>query len=120
MSDCADPSPTRSASRPLWRGEYKRGDAVIYRQSKLSPHPGPRAEGVRPMPTGEDYSYCVNKFWIIAEDPGDKVVVKTRRGKVHRIDVDDPNLRHAHWWEKLIYRDRFPHLEHEKGERSER
>jgi hypothetical protein len=36
------------------------------------------------------------------------VLLATRRGKQHVVECSDPNLRHARWWEKLIYRDRFP------------
>jgi len=36
------------------------------------------------------------------------VELVTRRGKHHIVDADDPNLRAASWWERLLFRDRFP------------
>jgi len=90
---------------------YKKGDWVIYRVSKVSSHPGPRAEHVSPEPRGEHYTYDVDKFWVVddLEDHG-KVRLRTRRGKAHVIEVDNPRLRHASWWERIWYRDRFPQL----------
>ena len=36
----------------------------------------------------------------------------TRRGKVHQVKADDPRLRPARLWERWMYRDRFPDLNH--------
>ena len=36
------------------------------------------------------------------------VVVSTRRGKRNLIRPDDPMLHRANWFQKLIYRSRFP------------
>jgi len=90
---------------------YKPGDPVVYRMQKQSTHPGRRAKNVRPSPHGETYDYLVDKFWIVAEVRQDnKLLVKTRRGKEHLVDASDPNLRRPRWWERLVYRRRFPRL----------
>ncbi|MBI2479939.1 MAG: hypothetical protein HYV60_15295 [Planctomycetia bacterium] len=93
----------------MHRGRFSIGDPVIYRKFKHSSTPGPRAKGVDPAPRGEDYTYSIDKFWVVAElREENHVLLETRRGKQHVVASTDPNLRHARWWEKLIYRDRFP------------
>jgi hypothetical protein len=87
---------------------YCLGDWVVYRKTKHSASPGPRAKEISPEPNGEAYSYCVEKFWTVTNVENGHVVLMTRRGKQHTVEADDPNLRHARWWEKLLYRDRFP------------
>lgn len=90
---------------------FKPGDLVIYRANKCTPHPGPRAIDVSAAPNGELYTYSVDKFWVVVgtQDP-DEVVLKTRRGKQRTIKAATPRLRHASWWERLLYRSRFPRL----------
>ncbi len=96
---------------------YQPADLVVYRMQKYSPHPGPRATEISPAPKGESYAYMVDKFWIVAEVRGDnKLLLKMRRGKEHLVDADDPRLRRARWWEKLIYRNKFPQLVAEQPE----
>jgi hypothetical protein len=91
--------------------QYRRGDPVIFRVSKSSYSPGPRACNIHPAPNGESYSYAVDKFWTVAEILGDDMLLlQTRRGKIHRIHARDPQLRHATWWERLRYGARFPEL----------
>src|SRR5262249_14901055 len=88
---------------------FKRGDFVIYRKQKHSVHPGPHAKDISPAPKGDYYSYCVDKFWTIISVQADHtVVICTRRGKQHTLVADDPALRRAHWWERLLFRHRFP------------
>ena len=98
-------------SHPVGRIAFKAGEPVIYRRTKIGPHPGPRAEDIRPSRAGEDYSYCVDKYWMVVTSLGEQLLVRTRRGKEHWVDADDPNLRRPHWWEKLIHRDRFPRMD---------
>ena len=88
--------------------DYHVGDWVVYTREKYSPSPGPRAKNVSPAAHGELYSYEVDKFWIVQDvtDQG-AIVVVTRRGKVHRVSIDDPRLRKAAWWECFLYRSRF-------------
>lgn len=93
----------------MQRSRFSPGDLVVYRKFKHSSIPGPRAKDVDPAPRGEEYTYSVDKFWIVAElQSDDSVLLATRRGKQHVVECSDPNLRHARWWEKLVYRGRFP------------
>jgi hypothetical protein len=88
---------------------YHPGDRVIYVAEKHSGHPGPRAEAIQPETHGEGYWYQVKKFWTVLEVlPDGHLKVLTRRGKQRQVATDDPRLRPARWWEKLIYAARFP------------
>jgi hypothetical protein len=91
--------------------EFKPGDRVIYRKQKYSVHPGQNARVIHPAPHGDGYSYEVEKFWtVVAMEPDQKILVCTRRGKQLTISIHDPALRPAHWWERLLFRHRFPVL----------
>lgn len=88
--------------------KYHPGDWVIYRKTKYSEQPGRRARSINPSAHGEKYSYTVDKFWVVIDVQNDcQLVVTTHKGKRHVITADDPLLRHARWWERLIYRKRF-------------
>jgi len=88
---------------------FQPGDVVVYRKQKSSVHPGPHARDIKPAPHGDSYSYSVDKFWrVISVLHDNTLVVLTRRGKQHTITADDPALRRAHWWERLLFRHRFP------------
>lgn len=88
--------------------EIQAGDWVIYRKTKFSTHPGPRAQDVTPAPNGDEYSYCVDKFWVVIDARQDgTLLLRTRRGKEHVVRPDDPNLRKANWWERWRHRERF-------------
>jgi hypothetical protein len=90
---------------------FRPGELVIYAVTKSSTHPGPRAKAIFPTPKGDDYHYEVDKFWIVSAIRSDgKLVLRTRRGKERIIDPQDPLLRRARWWERLVYRSRFPQL----------
>jgi len=90
---------------------FQKGDPVIFNKTKYSPHPGPRAEHIDPSSHGETYSYLVKKFWTVLECRDDHLIVQTRRGKKHRVALNDPALRTPSWWEQLRYRERFPRIE---------
>jgi hypothetical protein len=92
-----------------WR-EFNPGDAVIFCVTKRGTHPGPRAKEIRPERYGDGYLYDIDKFWTVTEKRGQQVTLVTRRGKVHLVDADDPHLHRASWWQRLIYRSRFPKL----------
>jgi hypothetical protein len=95
----------------MLRRKFQPGDPVVYRKAKHSTCPGPRAESIDPAPRGEDYTYEVDKYWIVVEIREDKkVLLRTRRGKDHLVDANSPSLRRANWWERLLYRNRFPSL----------
>jgi hypothetical protein len=96
----------------MWRHGFQNGDWVVFRRTKFTPHPGPRAKDIQATSHGDDYSYFVDKFWIVDEIlPDGSLKVRTRRGKTHVIPPGDQNLRHASWWERLRYRARFLELE---------
>lgn len=91
---------------------FEQGDWVIYRKTKHSTHPGPRSENVFPTPHGDEYAYTVDKFWIVSSVQEDgSLVLKTRRGKQHVVQPDDPNLCAPNWWQRWRYRSRFPTVE---------
>lgn len=88
---------------------FKPGDRIVYRLSKHSSHPTPRAVAVWPEPKGESYTYEVEKYWIVAKVQSDgRIIAMTRRGKSRTIHHDDPALRRARWWERLFFSSRFP------------
>lgn len=91
---------------------FRKDDWVIFRTTKHSAHPGRRAHSVFPAEKGEEYTYCVDKFWIVDDIKDDsdqlRVVVRTRRGKERILDAGDPRLRHATWIEKFLFGHRFP------------
>jgi hypothetical protein len=98
--------------RALQNSSYQRGDLVIYTVTKQSAHPGPRAREIHPSQLGEDYSYLVDKFWMVAElRSNEEIVIVTRRGKTRQVSVNDPLLRKANWWQRLRHRNRFPNPE---------
>lgn len=90
---------------------YQPGDPVIFTMSKVSTDPGPRATDIHPAAHGETYSYYVPKFWRVETISDDgSITLVTRRGKRHTLTASDPRLRHATFWEKWIYAQRFPSL----------
>ena len=91
---------------------YQAGDLVVYTMPKMSPHPGPRARSIHPAQMGDDYSYVVDKFWMVAcvLDHG-SIRLVTRKGKTRVVAGNDPLLRKAGWWVRYRYSDRFPSRE---------
>lgn len=88
--------------------KYSVGDQVVYRKSKRSTAPGPRAKNIQPASHGEDYGYSVDKYWRVAQIKDNAVIVVTRKGKVHELSTDDRSLRPARWWERIFLGGRFP------------
>ena len=85
------------------------GDKVVYAKEKFSLSPGPRAKEVSPATKGDEYSYIVEKYWLVKELlPEDHVRLVTRRGKEHVISTHDPRLRRANIWERMFLSSRFP------------
>jgi len=101
----------------MFSRQLRCGDPVIFCATKRGTHPSPRAKEIRPEPHGDGYVYAIDKFWTVTEQRGNQVVLMTRRGKVHLVDADDPHLHRASWWQRLIYRGRFPDLNHPSAER---
>jgi hypothetical protein len=99
------------------RRQFKKGDWVVYRRSKHTSHPGPRARDVAASPHGDLYSYVVDKFWIVADVLADgNILLKTRRGKSHLVSAQDLNLRHATWWVRFRHRERFTTIQQQLRE----
>jgi hypothetical protein len=95
--------------RNLFNGELEPGDFLIYRKSKVSPRPGPRARNVQASEKGDDYYYEVDKYWTVADVLADgRLVAVTRRGKQVYLTPQDENLRKAGPLERLLHRRRFP------------
>ena len=96
--------------------EFQQGDWVVYRKTKSSVRPGPRAQNVSASEHGDQYTYTVDKFWIvdqILEDGSLRLI--TRRGKTHVVRPNDPNLHRASWWERMCFRKRFDAIAGESG-----
>ncbi|MCA9260199.1 MAG: hypothetical protein KDA61_13400 [Planctomycetales bacterium] len=92
--------------------QWSDGDWAIYRLQKSSSSPGPRAHDVFPSPHGDDYSYLVDKFWVVHSVLNDgRLELKTRRGKTHVVTVDDPRLRRPNWWQRWYFAKRFRAVE---------
>ena len=90
---------------------YKIGQPVVYRRFKHSARPGVRADNVVPEPLGEGYTYEVDKYWVIQEVRDETVLLRTRRGKAHEVQMHDPRLRRASFMERLFKGKRFPRLD---------
>lgn len=87
------------------------GDKVVYRKTKFSTHPGNRARDITASEHGENYTYFVDKYWVVTEVLGDgRVVARTRRGKLNYLRPDDPNLRKARLIEEVLHGSWFPKL----------
>ena len=95
----------------MWRRAFKPGDLVVFRRWKSTTHPGRRAQDVEATRRGDLYNYFVEKAWIVQSVQADGTLqLRTRRGKTHVLDPNDPNLRHASLWDRVRYRARFAEL----------
>ncbi len=93
----------------MMAGRLKLGDFIIYEKVKRLTRPGPRAHGIRPAVRGDDYAYHASKYWLVVAAGADgNLVARTRRGKEHPLSGNDPAVRKATWWERRVYRKRFP------------
>ena len=89
--------------------QWKPGDWAVYRKSKQSRSPGPRAAKVVATPKGETYAYVVDKFWVVENVlPDNRLELRTARGKTHLINADDPSLRKPSWRQTEPDRARTP------------
>ncbi len=93
-------------------GTFIPNDWVIYTREKHSLSPGRRAKNISPSPHGEMYSYEVDKYWIVRQVHEGKVVLETRRGKMHTLPVEDFRLRKANFWERIFLSQKFPRRLH--------
>ena len=87
----------------------KVGQRVVFAKDKYSESPGERAQQISGTPKGDGYSYIVEKYWVVDEllESG-MLLLRTRRGKLHRIHAEDPGLRLPTLWERLFLGSRFP------------
>lgn len=91
---------------------WKAGDWAIYRKQKFSTSPGPRAKDVVPASQGEMYVYFVEKYWVVSDVVSEnELLLRTRRGKQHKVVVSDAGLRRPKWWERFIFGNRFRAIE---------
>ena len=97
----------------IWNfSAWRPGDWAVYRKSKQSSIPGPRATRVTANPKGETYNYVVDKYWIVeAILPEGQLLLRTASGKSHTIDPEDRNLRHPSMLQRFLCRDRFRRVE---------
>jgi hypothetical protein len=109
-----DLSPNRSwrhILRNLWHNGLEPGDFLIYRKSKVSSRPGPRARNVQASERGDDYYYEVDKYWTVADVREDgELIAMTRTGKHVHLRPQDQHLRKAGLIERVLHRSRFPSL----------
>lgn len=92
--------------------DFHEGDWVIYRKQKSSASPGPRAEMLAPTTKGETYHYVVEKYWIVNQIQEDgSVQIRTRKGKRHTVEPDDPRLYKPSWWQRWLLAPRFRAVE---------
>src|SRR5262245_61967982 len=92
----------------MWYRYFRPGDWVVFRRLKYTTHPGHRARSIQAAANGDLYNYFVEKFWTVEEVlPNGQLRLRTRRGKLHIVPDNDPNLRRASLWERFRYRTRF-------------
>ena len=103
------PASIVNSVRQFLHGGIEPGNFIIYRKSKVSRRPGPRARNVQASEKGDDYYYEVDKYWAVEDvlDDG-RVVAVTRTGKHVELTPEDENLRKAGLLERLLLRSRFP------------
>jgi hypothetical protein len=87
---------------------FKVNDWVICTREKYGLSPGKRAKNITPAPHGDLYSYEVDKYWIVREISETELILETRTGKQHVVPLTDRRVRLATWWERWLYKGRFP------------
>jgi hypothetical protein len=95
-------------SESVMESRFKVNDWVICTREKYGLSPGKRAKNISPAPRGDLYSYEVDKYWIVRSVSDQDLVLETRTGKQHLVPLKDRRIRVASWWERWIYRNRFP------------
>lgn len=95
-------------SESVMESRFKVNDWVICTREKYGLSPGKRAKNIAPAPNGDLYSYEVDKYWVVREVRENDLVLETRTGKQHVVSLKDRRIRVASWWERWLYRNRFP------------
>ena len=81
---------------------------MLFRKTKFSQHPGPRAQNIHPAGRGDSYAYTVDKFRIVERiDDDGELVLLTRKGHRQQVAPDDLRIRRPSFWERRKYRSRF-------------
>jgi hypothetical protein len=94
------------------RRQWNPGDWAVYRKSKQSTSPGPRAANVFASQKGDSYTYVVDKFWVVESIlADDRLQLRTATGKTRVIEMADPGLRRPSFLQRLIWRHRFREAE---------
>lgn len=100
--------------------KWSRGDWVVYRKSKRSRSPGPRAAHVNASSKGETYTYTVDKFWVVDQLlPEGQLLLRTSTGKTNVLAADDFNLRHASVLQRFLWRAKFQAAKKQCADQSE-
>jgi hypothetical protein len=91
--------------------KFSRGDCVIFDEVPQTASIESRSGGELDSATGEESAYIVQHYMTVRESSQKgTVVLQTKSGKMHVTLNTNPNLRRARWWERVLYRDRFPQL----------
>jgi hypothetical protein len=90
---------------------FRLGDCVIFREERRDTHPSSGARDVRPESCGEGYLFVVNEFWRVSELHTGHLLLRASGNKTRVADANDPHLQVAPWWQRLLYRHRFPKLD---------
>ena len=94
------------------QNQWNPGDWAVYRKSKRSTSPGPRAANVVASQKGESYTYVVDKFWVVDSILSEsRILLRTATGKTHEIEASDPSLRRPTLIQRLLWRHRFREAE---------
>jgi hypothetical protein len=87
---------------------FRIGDCVVLREERRDTHPSRGARDVRPEPYGEGYRYVLEEYWRISEQHAGRLLLRAQWGETRLAEANDPHLHVVSWWERLIYRHRFP------------
>lgn len=87
---------------------FRTGELVAFRRTEFATQPAPGARDIAPTPNGDGYSYFVTQYYcVVANRPGNKLVLRSRHGHEHELSADDPNLRKTNLLEKLFVSRQF-------------
>jgi hypothetical protein len=91
------------------RRQFKLGMLVVYLIQRHSTSPESNAKGVYAAPHGDDYSYYVEEYARVAAVlPEGNLIIHTNTGAQYTLPAEEPMLRRAGWWERLMLRKNFP------------
>ena len=95
--------------KDVMRRHYEINTLVVLLTQRYSPTPSPHAKGLYATPCGDDYSYYLEVYArVVAVLPEGKILVGTKTGEQYTLRNDEPSLRRASWWERLLFKKQFP------------